>query len=121
MNALLRFRTPVMAILVVVVAMAAGCNGALVGSWKADPEPKDMPAYISTASFKNDNTYTVVEKKGEATDKFAGTYDFTNFGTTLKLKSPGKPDRVYKAMYVMFGNKLELTGSDNKKVVLKKQ
>lgn len=116
MNALLRFRTPVMAIVVVVVAMAAGCNGALVGSWKADPEPKDMPAYIGSASFKNDNTYTVVEKKGEAVEKFAGTYEFNGF--SLKLKSPGKPDRVYKAMNV-FG-KLELTVGD-KKQTLKKQ
>jgi hypothetical protein len=97
--------------------LIGGCAGALVGTWKADPEPKDAAAYINSATFKNDNTYTAVEKKGDQVDKFAGTYEFNGFN--LKLKSPGKPDRVYSATYVM-GGKLELKSGD-KKLMLKKQ
>ncbi len=117
MNVRIRFRTPLMLILTAAAVTAAGCSGALVGSWKADPEPKDMPAYISSASFKGDNTYTALEKKGETMEKFAGTYEFN--GATLKLKSPGKPDRVYKALYYI-GDKLELTIGEQKQM-LKKQ
>ena len=45
-------------------------------------------------------------------------YEFS--GTSLKLKSPSKPDRVYKATYLMMGPKLELTIGD-KKETMKKQ
>ena len=113
-----RSLTATVAMLFVFALLTAGCGGALVGTWKADPEPKEMSSYISSATFKSDNTYTAVEKKGETVDKFAGTYEFS--GTSLKLKSPSKPDRVYKATYLMMGPKLELTVGD-KKETLKKQ
>jgi hypothetical protein len=105
-------------LLFVFALLTTGCGGMLVGTWKADPEPKDMPAYINSATFKSDNTFTAVEKKGDAVEKFAGTYEFS--GATLKLKSPSKPERSYKATYIMMGPKLDLTIGD-KKLVLKKQ
>ncbi|HVP10426.1 MAG TPA: hypothetical protein VMV94_04465 [Phycisphaerae bacterium] len=113
-----RSLTATVSILFVFALLTAGCGGALVGTWKADPEPKDMSAYISSVTFKSDNTYSAVEKKGDAMDKFAGTYEFN--GANLKLKSPGKPDRTYKALYEMMGPKLDLTVGD-KKQTLKKQ
>jgi hypothetical protein len=113
-----RFLTAVVPLVFVCGLLATGCGGVLVGTWKAEPEPKDMPAYINSATFKSDNTYTAVEKKGEAVEKFAGTYEFN--GASLKLKSPGKPDRTYKATYMMMGPKLDLTIGD-KKQTLKKQ
>jgi hypothetical protein len=115
-----RFRslTATISLLFVFALLTTGCGGALVGTWKAEPEPKDMAAYINSATFKSDNTYTAVEKKGEAVEKFSGTYEFN--GASLKLKSPGKPERNYKATYMMMGPKLDLTIGD-KKQTLKKQ
>ncbi|HUN82107.1 MAG TPA: hypothetical protein VMV81_11440 [Phycisphaerae bacterium] len=106
--------------LLVVIACAAavaGCNGALVGTWKADPMPKDDAFAIQQVTFKSDNTYTATAKEGDQSIRLAGTYDFN--GMSLKLKTPGKPDHTYGAMVVM-GKTLELK-KDNKKVSMKKQ
>jgi hypothetical protein len=97
--------------------LATGCNGMLVGTWKAEAEPKDSPFYYKSQTYKDDNTYTALAKKGDEVVKLAGTYDFN--GTSLTFKTPGKPDRVYKAMYIL-GGKLELK-SDDLKQTLKKQ
>lgn len=108
-----------LASLIVIVAAAAvvGCNGALVGTWKSDPMPKDEGFAIQQVTFKSDNTYTATAKEGEQNIRMAGTYEFN--GMNLKLKTPGKPDRAYGAMVVM-GKTLELK-KDNKKVSMKKQ
>lgn len=117
MNTGKRLLTATLTMLIGLAILTTGCNGMLAGSWKADPEPKDVPAYINSATFKSDNTYTAVEKKGDAVEKFAGTYEFN--GASLKLKSPGKPDRIYKAC-CWWGKSLELTDG-GKKLTLKKQ
>jgi len=103
--------------LVVLGSALAGCNSLLVGSWKADPAPKDAPFYVNTARFKNDDTYTAVAKKGDEDIMLAGGYDFNGF--KLTLKSPGKKERVYPAVYYLNGA-LELT-VDGKKYKMKKQ
>ncbi len=101
-------------VLLPIAAALVGCNGALVGTWRAEPVPKDD---VQTITFKNDNTYTAAALEGNQSVRLAGTYDFNGFN--LKLKTPGKPERDYKAKVIMFRT-LELK-KDNKKVTLKKQ
>jgi len=111
------FRTQTILTLLALALLTTGCSGLLVGTWKAESQPKDQPFYIKSATFKDDNTYTAIAKSGEDVRKLAGAYDFN--GASLKLKTAGKPDRVYKAMYIM-GGTLKLT-SDDKEQTLKKQ
>jgi hypothetical protein len=99
------------------IAAAAGCNSALVGTWKGEPAAKDEPFAIQTVTFKDDNTYTGAAKERDQPVRLAGTYEFNGFN--LKLKTPGKPDRTYGAMVVM-GKTLELKSGD-KKVKMTKQ
>lgn len=106
-----------MLVLTLTVAVFAGCNSALVGTWKADAAPANEKFYIQSATFKDNNTYTAAAKEGDQNVRLAGTYEFNGFN--LKLKTPGKPDRTYNAMVVM-GKSLELK-SDGKKVVMSKQ
>ena len=102
--------TPLMALIV-------GCNSALVGTWRAEPVPKDVPFAIQSATFKDDNTFTAAALENNQSVRIAGTYDFN--GVALKLKTPGKPERDYKATVIMFKT-LELK-KDDRKMTLKKQ
>jgi hypothetical protein len=104
-------------VLLAAIIAGAGCNAALVGTWKTDSPAAGDGFAISTATFKDDNTYTAAAKEGDQNVRLAGTYEFNGFN--LKLKTPGKPDRTYGAMVVM-GNTLELNSGD-KKVTMKKQ
>ncbi len=104
-------------LLLAVLSISAGCNSALVGSWKADPAPEDESFFINTARFKDDDTFTAVAKRGEDDIMLAGGYNFS--GSKLTLKSAGKPPRVYPATYYLNGT-LELT-VDGKKYKMKQQ
>ena len=104
-------------LLMLAIAAVAGCNSALVGTWKSDPPPKEEGFAIQQVTFRNDNTYAATAREGPQNVSFAGTYEFN--GMQLKLKTPGKPDRAYGAMVVM-GRTLELK-KDNQKVTMKKQ
>lgn len=109
---------PLKASLVLAVSLgAAGCNSALVGSWKAEPAPEEESFFINTARFKDDDTFTAVAKRGEDDIMLAGGYDFNGF--KLTLKSAGKAPRVYPATYYLNGT-LDLT-VDGKKYKMKKQ
>ncbi len=98
-------------------SIPAGCNSALVGSWKADTPPEGESLFINTARFKDDDTFTAVAKRGEDDIMLAGGYDFNGF--KLTLKSAGKTPRVYPAAYYLNGT-LELT-VDGKKYKMKQQ
>ncbi len=97
--------------------MATGCNAVLVGSWKSADEPKDQ-AFYKTMTFKDDNTYTAIAKKGDEVSKDAGTFDFN--GASLKLKTPGQKERDFQASFNSFTKSLELKSGD-KKQTFKKQ
>lgn len=99
------------------VLLSTGCNSVLVGTWKATEEPKGEGFALTTATFKDDGTYTAMAKRADETVKLAGTYDFN--GAKLKLKTPGKPDRDYGATFIL-GGTLDLR-SDGQKQTLKKQ
>lgn len=99
------------------VSVLVGCNSTLVGTWRAEPPPKDERFAIASVTFKDDNTYTGAAMEGSQSVRLAGTYDFNGFD--LKLKTPGKPDRQYKATVIM-GKTLEMR-KDDTKVTLKKQ
>jgi hypothetical protein len=105
-------------LIVGIVFVGVGCSGMLVGTWKSEAPPKDSDFYINTVTFRDDGTYSAVGKKGEENVQLAGKYEYNGFN--LKLKSPGKPERSYGAMYVMIGSKLELK-SGNSKQTMKKQ
>jgi hypothetical protein len=94
------------------------CSQTLVGNWKTDPEPKGESFYITNAQFKDDGSYTAIARQGDENVRLAGTYEFN--GMNLKLVTPGKPERNYKATYLMMGPTLELT-QDGKKISMKKQ
>ena len=104
-------------ILVLGIGAVAGCNAALVGSWRTDPVPQGEKFYITTVTFKDDNTYTAAAKEGDQNVRLAGTYEFDGFH--LKLKTPGKPDRSYGATVYM-NRTLKLSAGD-KNVTMKKQ
>jgi len=107
--------------LVAGVALAifcCGCSKTIVGNWKTDPEPQNEPFYITSATFKDDGSYSAVARSNSQMLPLKGTYEFD--GMHLKLKTPGKPDRSYSASYMMVGPTLKLT-SDGKKITMKKQ
>jgi hypothetical protein len=110
-------RTAMLSTLLMAI-VCGGCSKQLVGNWKTDPEPRDEPYYISSATFKDDGTYSAVAKHNNDITPLKGTYEFD--GMHLKLKTPGKPDRQYGATYMMMGPKLVLK-ADGKKVTMKKQ
>lgn len=95
----------------------SGCNAVLRGTWKTDPIPEGEPFYIIEAQFKKDGTYVASAKKDGQNVALRGTYDFN--GISLKLRSPGKPDRKYRAAYVL-GGTLKLSTAD-KKLTMKKR
>ena len=100
-----------------ILAILSGCSSLLVGDWRAAPAPDDADLYINTTKFKSDGTYTAIAKRSGEDVLLAGHYEFDGFN--LKLKSPGKEERVYRASYLI-GHKLALTVGE-KKYILKKQ
>lgn len=102
------------------LALTAGCNSVLVGSWKADPIPEEAPAYIAHANFKDDGTYSMFErnKDAEQSVRHGGQYQFDGF--RLRLKRPSKKDLVYPAFYNSLNKTLRLTVGDRTQT-LKKQ
>src|SRR5262245_58671083 len=99
--------------------ICVGCSKQIVGNWKTEPEPTGEPFYISSATFKEDGTYSAIAKHNSEITPFTGKYEFD--GMHLKLMTPGKPDRKYGATYMMVGPKLELKSPEGKKVTMKKQ
>lgn len=110
-------RTIALCLLAPVAAALAGCNSALVGTWKTDSAEAPKGFAIQSVTFKDDNTYEAAARQGDQSTRLAGTYDFNGF--ELKLKSPGKPERKYGATVYM-GRTLEIKADDQKQT-LKKQ
>lgn len=104
-------------LLPVLIPFLTGCSGLLVGSWKADPVPKDVDYYIKTAKFKDDGTFTASAQKGKDQIPLGGSYEFDGF--KLVLKRPSHKDRIYKATYLL-NNTLKLD-VEGKSYTLKKQ
>ena len=101
-----------------VAVCACGCGQALVGTWKAEPAPKDVANYIVQAKFNKDGTYEATMKgDAEATTPQKGQYEYNGF--SLKLKTPGKTEQVYPATYIV-GDKLQVKQS-GKSYMMKKQ
>jgi hypothetical protein len=106
-----------MSVLAGLTISVVGCNSALVGSWDNASKPEGQPFYLHNATFKSDGTYTASAKRGEENVRLAGTYEFDGFN--LKLKQPGKPERIYGTTNVM-GQKLELSDGKTKQTLIKK-
>jgi hypothetical protein len=95
-----------------------GCSQTLVGTWKADPAPKDVPNYIVQAKFNKDGTYEATMKgDAEPATPQKGQYEYNGF--SLKLKQPSKTEQVYPATCI-FGTKLEVK-QNGKSYMMKKQ
>lgn len=112
-------RTIGIALGIAFAACACGCSQALVGTWKTEPVPKDVPNYIVQAKFNKDGTYEAAMRgDAEATTPQKGQYEYNGF--SLKLKTPGKTEQVYPATYFIIGDKLQVK-QDGKSYMMKKQ
>lgn len=96
----------------------AGCSQALVGTWENAGGSEDQAFVIQSATFKDDGSYVAAAKKGDEAVPLRGTWEFN--GMELKLKSPGKPERVYKATYQMIPPMLHLQKDSTKQTLKKK-
>ena len=100
------------------IAPLVGCSSSLVGSWSPDPaNDGDADGWFRQVQFKKDGTFNAISRQHGESVPSSGKYEFDGFN--LMLKSPGRPERSYRATYIM-GGKLELKDGDRRQT-LKKQ
>ena len=93
---------------------ASGCSSTLVGSWSSDPNATSSETIFRQVQFKKDGTFNAVSQESGRSMPSSGKYEFDGF--TLILRSAGKPERAYKATYVV-GGKLELRNGEQRQTL----